>query len=315
MSTNATLALFAYWKEEQILDELVHAGLLLSEIASASSVDCDEHIVKQYIVENNLEPVEWPGYNDDIIRNLWKEKSTREISHSLIHQSRSEIAVCIRAYQLKLRHTPSKRSGSKFDGYRYMVGKKGGWTSTGDSYVLNGVAAELTDEDIQYKFFRNTRTAEAVRKRRIELLKRQLSASLDPSASTSATPAQFTSTSQPDRTWQSGWSTTEVYEQMMIFHTNLSANNRDRVLGIMNRIGWPTIAQGDVEKGIGSWSGPQFIWTDADNELLLTLHKDYDLTWKEIADTFFFDRFEEELELQYGRLSQGNNVDDSIELD
>ena len=102
MSTDDHTELFAHWKAEQILDDLVYAGLTLAEVASASSVNYDERIVRQYIAENHLEPQQWPPYNDNMIKNQWDDKSTEEISNSLLPPGCSEIAVCIRGWQLGL---------------------------------------------------------------------------------------------------------------------------------------------------------------------------------------------------------------------
>lgn len=316
MSTDPTAARFACWKEEKILDELVQADLLLSEIASASSVDFDERVVQQYIEQHGLKPIPWVKDDDNVIKNLWKENKTiKEICQQLVVHRRSEIAVCIRVSQLKLKWSNHQRNHSPVDGYTYMVGERGGWTATGDAYVLRGFDDGLSDWEIWYRCFRNTRTDTAVSKRRRALVKQRASASIDPNASTSGTPTQPLPILQPDQSPQISSSALEVCEQMMIFYTNLSTEHRDCILNLINRLSWPASAQGDGETEIGCWSGPEFAWSDADNELLVALHSEYGLNWKEIANTFFVDRLEQELQVQYEMLVQGGDTKNSIALD
>ena len=130
-----------------------------------------------------------------------------------------------------------------------------------------------------------------------------------------ATIIQVTSVLQTDQSLRPSLSAAEVYEQMMIFHTDLSADHRDCVLGLMKYLGWPISTQEVSKKGIGSWSGPQFAWTNANHELLVALHSAYGLTWQEIADAFFVDQLEGELGMQYGMLSQEGDAGNSVELD
>jgi hypothetical protein len=315
MPTDDKTKPFARWKEEQILDELVKAGLPVSEVASASSVNCDERIVQQYIADNHLEPMVWPTYNDNMIKNQWEDKSTKEISHSLLAPARSEIAVCIRAHQLGLRHTSSQRYHSKVDGYTYMTGKHGEWTSTGDSYVRAGAAAGLSNDGIVSQFFPNTRTVDAVKTRRKILAKNPLPAPDNPNASTSTTQTQMPSILQTDQIAQPSLSAIEVYEQMMILHTNLSADDRDSVLELIRSLDWPVSTHEDGADETEQLSGPPFAWTCVDDQLLVALHDQYGLTWKEIADAFFVDRFEKELEMQYEMLTHGGDAGNSVETD
>ncbi|KAF3047922.1 hypothetical protein E8E11_005874 [Didymella keratinophila] len=250
-----------------------------------------------------------------MIKNQWDDKTTKEISNSLLPPARSEIAVCIRAHQMELRHTKSQRNHSKVDGYTYMIGRNGKWTSTGDFYVRAGEAAGLSNEGIASQFFPNTRTAATVRSRQIVLTKDRLPASDNSNASTSATTTtQMLPISQVDQSPQLGCPVTEVYEQMMILHTNLAADDRDSILELIRSLDWPVSTQEGGADETGSLDGPPFAWTDVHDQLLVALHDPYGLTWEEIADAFFVYRFEKELEMRYDMLLQGRDPDNSIEL-
>lgn len=301
MATTADL--FASWKEEQILDELVHAGLLLSEIAS--KVDRDERLVQQYIDENHLEPTAWSQYDDDVLRNLWEENKPKDICN-VLQRPRPEIAVCIRAYQMDLKCSA---------GFSHIVGGNGKWTSTGDTYILHGAAAGLSTEEIHYNYFRNTRALGAVRKRRSELRKQLPPVPSNPSNSGDGVTVQSGQTLQPVQTVRPRRFVGDVYEQMMVFHTNLSADQREQILNTIDCLEWPANMQLERDLGPGTWNSLTSTWPDADNKFLVALRGEYNMSWKEVADTFFVDRLEEELEKQYRMLLQGGDADNSIELD
>lgn len=279
MSADFTEALFAIWKKEKIIDELAQAGLLLSEIASASSVDFDEGVVQQYITENDLQPIPWVKDNDSVIKNLCKEdKTVKEICQELVVNPRSEIAVCIRASQLKLKWSGHQRHYSKVDGHTYMVGKNGGWTATGDSYVLKGFDDGFSEWEIWSHFFRNTRSEGAVSGRRRELVRQSAFTCIDASLTADAALMQPLTIALPDQIPEPPISAVEMYEQMMLLHTNLSVDNRHSILELIDRLDWPGGMQEDGEDETGSWTGSQSAWTSGADELLVALHGQYGLT-------------------------------------
>lgn len=107
----------------------------------------------------------------------------------------------------------------------------------------------------------------------------------------------------------------DVYHQRMIFHTTLSHHSRIRILGLMDYLSWPLNIHSENDIGSGPDSGLQAAWSEADNKFLLTLRDEFRLSWKEIAEAFFVDRLVEELEVQYGVLKRGENLESSIEIE
>jgi hypothetical protein len=106
------------------------------------------------------------------------------------------------------------------DGYTFVTGKNGEWTSTGDSYVHAVDAAGLSSEGIASHFCPHTRTAEAVRSLRI-LLKRIMSALGNLNASANATTiTQIFPKLQANEALHPGCSATEVSKQVMICTPN-----------------------------------------------------------------------------------------------
>ena len=297
-------------REELVLAELCQAGLLLSEIASR--LDRDERFVQQRINECQLQPILWTLKEDDLLQSLWlQEVKAKDIGHQL-HHLRSETAVCIRASQLGLERRDFQKKGVECDGTSYMAGH---WTSTGDAYVLSGVAAGLSDDDIWDKYFCNTRSVQAVASRRRALQKPRPSASSNPNSSGNAMATQPNQILQPGQMVRPSQMIGDVYGQMMAFHTTLSPDKVNRILDLIDHLHWPANVQGEGEIGQGSWAGLESAWAEADNKLLVALHGGFDLSWKEIADTFFLDRLEEELERQYVMLQAGGDADNSIELE
>lgn len=69
------------------------------------------------------------------------------------------------------------------------------------------------------------------------------------------------------------------------------------------------------EIGTGALEGFQAGWFDADNQLLVALRNETDLKWKDVANAFFVDRLEEELERHFDVLRAGRDADNSIELE
>lgn len=209
VSMATTANLFASWKKEQILDELVHAGLLLSEIAS--KVDRDERLVQQYIDENHLEPIAWSQYDDNVLRNLWEGNKPKDICN-VLQRPRPEIAVCIRAYQMDLKCSA---------GFSYIVGGNGKWTSTGDTYFI-----ELRQHSALKTSITTTSATlgpwELFRKRRSELRKQLPPVPSNPSSSEDGVTVQSGQTLQPLQKVRPHRFVRDVYKQMMVFQTDLS---------------------------------------------------------------------------------------------
>ena len=106
-----------------------------------------------------------------------------------------------------------------------------------------------------------------------------------------------------------------MYTHMMIHHTNMSDVERTNILNLIERIGWPLKVQAMEEIRSGSRNGLDLAWSAADNIVLKALRGKSKLTWKEIADTFFVDRLEEELEKQYTVLQAGRDREHAVVLE
>ncbi|XPS81326.1 hypothetical protein M3J07_013290 [Ascochyta lentis] len=289
-------------RERLILTELYEADLITSEIASR--LNREERYVQQHINEHRLQRVAWTEDDDNLLESLWRQDQlAKNIGYQLEHP-RSEIAVCIRASQLDL-----PRRGSEHDGASYTAGT---WTKTGDAYLLQGVANGLSDDEIQEKFFPNTRSVRAVESRRRELHRLESAVDGHQRQLSNTMAMRFSQLPEFNHILQPGQTIREVYLHMIIHHTTLSDKARTDILNLIEDLGWPTNVQAEEEIGSGSWNGLQSAWSDANNRLLRALRSDYNLQWKEIADAFFVDRLEKELERQYEMLQTGDDVNNSV---
>lgn len=297
-------------REEYIFVELYEAKLTVPEIASR--LDQDEGSVQERISETQLQQVTWTEDDDDLLESLWRQDVPVENIRVQLAYPRYVIAICIRAYQLGLPRRSTESDGAEYTG--------GPWTATGDAYILKGVADGLSDETIKEKYFPNTRSVQDIRSRRLRLQndhhhQQQQTSIADsplPTNATSMLPAQV---SHPSLTLRPTQKIREVYTHMIIYHLTLPDDENEAILTLMEQLNWPPNVQVEQEIATGPIEGLQSTWTNADNQFLVALCSDYGLGWKEIADTFFVDRLEEELRKQYELLRAGGVDSDPIMLD
>lgn len=224
----------------------------------------------------------------------------------LEHQ-RSELAVCIFASQMGLPKRDLEPDGASFVA-------AGRWTNTADAYVLQGIAAGLSDSKIQELYFPNTRSVGAIQKKRCGLQNQQQAVVNRQQLSTSATAMPPGQVLQSNRILPLNETIRAVYTHMIIHNSDISEEKTERILSLIDHLGWPSNVQARGEIGTGPLEGFQSGWSDADNRLLMALRSEFQLEWKDVANVFFVDRLEEELEKQYEILQAGGDANNSIEL-
>lgn len=292
-------------RDELILTELYEASLSVSGIAS--HLDSNKSSIQQRADEYQLQQITWTEEEDALIQNPWLQDVKTKDTGVRLERPRSEIAAGIRVRQLNL----GRRASDPDDASSLA----GAWTSTGDAYLLTDVRAELNDSQIRNKNFTITKSVRAVASRRRALQNPYPTAAAHQQISTDTMLVQLGLTLHPDDLLKPTQAVGDAYLHMMNFHTTLSADDKKRILGMMDRLGWPPNVQAVEEIGNGSWTGLESSWSDVDNQFLTTLRKDFGLEWKEIADTFFVDRLAEELEKQYTTLQAEDNTDEYIVLE